>query len=496
MRISHIVLMLLFSFNLAQSQETFQLRISSTYTDISMNPKEIENGNFVIVGTKYLNFYTISNQFSFIIQVNSKGEIVNEREFKIQDTLFRLTAIEQNSDKSYYAFGSLGSNQKYLEKIIVLKLDNQFNIIKKYLFKIPFDRKNPLFSVLKNNAGNFVCYGSVVQIDKSEAFPFILEISENGELIRQNYEFDTQISTRIFDMIEKKDASGYYVLNDGLIDSNYTAAANVMSLNSKFEVLSHVFIPNSISNTYTLKWHSDTTYLVCGNKAQDTFGKEKKTQDDDIAVAIVDTLGKAIKIKYIGQADAVDISGLYSSLDYSADNLSIYVAGTNDYVYTYFPVTPSKIILSKLDKELNTTWEKFYGGDIYYILMDLMPTSDGGCLLVTNTYNYNKQIEEYDLQIIKVDAQGNLETSIIEPQIETSELFLFANSSNELNIRTAIQHLGGKFYLYDISGRLVKQKKILAVDSQINTSELQNGVYIYKYSFNGEIAEKGKWLKK
>jgi hypothetical protein len=64
-----------------------------------------------------------------------------------------------------------------------------------------------------------------------------------------------------------------------------------------------------------------------------------------------------------------------------------------------------------------------------------------------------------------------------------------------LNIRTAIQSLGGKFYLFDINGKLIFQKTISDRFTQINTNTLSTGTYIYSYIYKNKEVGSGKWIK-
>jgi len=98
--------------------------------------------------------------------------------------------------------------------------------------------------------------------------------------------------------------------------------------------------------------------------------------------------------------------------------------------------------------------------------------------------------------IVKLDAEGNLPTSIKGPKIKVRELILYPNPGNaQLNIRIAVQRIGGEFNMYDISGKLVFQQSITESITTINTAYLPSGAYIYNYTHEGEVIESGKWVK-
>ena len=101
--------------------------------------------------------------------------------------------------------------------------------------------------------------------------------------------------------------------------------------------------------------------------------------------------------------------------------------------------------------------------------------------------------------IVKIDAEGNLPNlpaSIYEPIITAYDLILYPNPVNNfLNIRTAVQSIGGKFSIFDISGKQTLLQQINRANTRINTTNLPSGIYIYRYSLNNKTIETGKWIK-
>jgi len=151
----------------------------------------------------------------------------------------------------------------------------------------------------------------------------------------------------------------------------------------------------------------------------------------------------------------------------------------------------------KTDRELNPLTEKFYKGDAYYVTYYFTRTNDGGFLFLSTCYDYSTQNNERDIYILKTDAEGNLPTSIKDLTIVASELFVYPNPGNDiLQFRTAVQQFGGIFYLYDISGKQILAEQVNSSFTQINTSNLPSGTYIFKYINKNTVIETGKWIKK
>lgn len=495
-----IVVYLLPCFN-SFSQNGFEITVGSLNEDVLRSIVETPQGNFVMVGTKHNDYSYATEINGYIVEISSKGEIIQEKDFLLSDTLLSISDIHINHNGGYYAFGSLGlADSGYTHLVVFMEIDSEFNITKKHCYEIPENRKSPGGFVFKNSKDNFVYYG-YVRLNSSTKFgkyPVLMEISASGELIREKYFVegnDTELMD-IFDIIEKPNNKGYFALTNFFPDPENLQHGQVINLDNNFNLISHIYIPEYVWNAGTLKWFSDSSYILSGSKNQDLH---LKAQDNDIGLMILDTLGNLINKKYIGKPDTTDFPGLFSNFDYSADGSSIYVAGIQGFIFNTFPSSISKIILTKLDKDLNIIWEKFYGGDAYYIVQAIKATSDNGCMVVSTRYDYKTQNYEEDVHILKVNSDGNnnIITSLEkDPILNFTELIVYPNpGSFELNIRTAFQRLGGMFYLFDISGTQILQANIYDINTKLNTENLRSGTYIYKYIDKNKVLESGKWIK-
>jgi hypothetical protein len=269
----------------------------------------------------------------------------------------------------------------------------------------------------------------------------------------------------------------------------------VLNVDSAYTIKSYKDLPNLIFRQGSLKMFSDTSYVVVAMK---TFAKQK-TQNDDIAVLVLDTAHNVIHETYLGTPDTSDQTGYSRSMDF-IDKNNIYIAGTHGFQYTIPPLLgnyQSFILIAKVDSYLNTTWERFYGGDANYQVESIRATSDGGCVVLATRYDYLTQNEERDAVILKLDSQGNLPVSVPEiPNGNLSELIIYPNPGTaEITVRTASQALGGEFVLCNISGKTVFQTQINQRFTSISAEAFPEGVYVYKYILNGKIKETGKWVK-
>lgn len=158
------------------------------------------------------------------------------------------------------------------------------------------------------------------------------------------------------------------------------------------------------------------------------------------------------------------------------------VMGINDHSHnpSVSSIAPSTITLSKFDKELNLQWRRYYGGDgSFYDVNVIKATEEGGCIM---TGVYNKDMQVYDLlsYVLKVDENGydaigeNAE-SIARPYFcypNPAKDNVYIEFSPDVNCRAA--------EIYTMDGRLVETCHGASLQTTIDISSLNSGVYMLK----------------
>jgi hypothetical protein len=153
-------------------------------------------------------------------------------------------------------------------------------------------------------------------------------------------------------------------------------------------------------------------------------------------------------------------------------------------------------VLYKLDKNLNTLWTKRYGKDGQFVMFGLLTTSDGGCLMYGYRISHgtNKKFEAY---ILKVDGNGIITSETAIP-IAQSKIIPYPNPSNGLlNFKKETPSVFGTFDLniFDISGKLVFQKKGTDLSETFDLTHLAEGNYLYQIKVRDNIIALGQWVK-
>lgn len=314
------------------------------------------------------------------------------------------------------------------------------------------------------------------------------KINKNGALI--NY-YDSvlhlALPTNIF---EKKGFSGYLMLtNFGWIMTD--TAFNIRNqISIKTDRSTHGLI--NLQPTGLRK--NDSTYFYAGR-----WGSRNGRFNRDLFFMVIDTLGQ---IKYFrtieAGGDTSCTQGVFTGIDTTKNGRFIYWGGTYNFSFVgpSFSLNQAPFILTKLDTAYNIVWQKKYGGDAYNLMFGVLATSDGGCVMYGRRYDYNN-IPKLDAYIIKVDGNG-LVTSETAIPINQESITAFPNpSTGQLNFKKETPSVSSRFELtvFDISGKLVFQKKETDLSETLDLSHLSTGNYIYQIKEGEKIKAIGKWVK-
>ena len=498
-----ILLLIAFSYN-AYSQSAFELLIKSDEDEILTDAIELENNDIIMVGAigtfhgQHSNYPVFEN--SYILKINSQGEIISEKYIILEDSCFAIQNILLNNNSEIIIIGTaMRKDIGYANVFVYQKYDLDFNLLMDKRYKAPKHEVD--IKIHKTNiiSTNLIICGFTHQ-SKNVGFDldmFYFKIDEQGDSINSNFFIsDEENISMAFDIIEKMDGSGYYSLTIGYPFSDQTAGGHILNMDNDLNVLSYKNIPENIYNNGDLKWFTDTTYIHTGHKYRDGNLNYMR----NLGISILDTAHNIISSNNFGVMDTISLAGAYKSLEYNIGDEFIYLCGTYNYDFIAggpFSYKETHIQFVKTNLELEPVWEKFYKGDACYVVMFFKKTNDGGFLFLSSRYDSETQDHERDIHVLKVDADGNMPTNIENADVEVTELIIYPNpGTNLLQIRTAVQQLGGVFYIYDITGKQIMQQYINTSISQINTSNLPGGTYIYKYINNNKLIETGKWVKK
>ena len=143
-------------------------------------------------------------------------------------------------------------------------------------------------------------------------------------------------------------------------------------------------------------------------------------------------------------------------------------------------VYPSKIVVSKFDKNLNLIWRRYFGeNDNFYDINVIQATDDGGCVL-TGICSKNPDYFDYYAYFLKVDANG-FDAVIENEEIIAKPYFYYPNPAKDIiYIEFSPDVNCQSVEIYAIDGHLVETHGCASLQTTINVKDFNAGVYLMK----------------
>lgn len=470
----------------ALAQTTFSKCIKNTNNEFPTTAIEMKNGNYLIsygsIPPNQENF----NQKFIVLDTNGL-EITTAKIIDLEGSCL-ISNLHQVNDSLILAIGTYGYTGKNLD-IWIIGMDPLLSTKweKKFKTNYPFYFFNR--SII-NSDNNIVIASTLANGSTYNCLFF--EITENGDSLYSKYLNQPVGHPVVFDILEIKNEKKYRLASTGFT-STTNSMGQILTIDSLFNLIQIDAIPANMYNCTTLTNDTDTTYFLSGNY------DDLNSNERDIAIMRLDENNDKLAITFFGKpGNIIDFGGYEQSMDYNTKS-DIYVGGTSNQdispINNIYSSSKSWFILSSYDSLLNLHWTRFYGGDAYYTLEGVQATSDNGCIMYGNRYDYLTQEMEKDILIIKVDEQG-LYTGIGEPQVKINDAILYPNPGREqLNIQSGPQINGAAFTLYDMQGRPLLNQTLNSTQLKLNTATLPSGIYPWQIVFKNNVIESGKWIK-
>lgn len=287
--------------------------------------------------------------------------------------------------------------------------------------------------------------------------------------------------------------NNYYMIGE----ENWGYSTAVVRFNNALEILESEPL-DSFTNAVGMygrafshiKLLSDTTYIFTAER--DIPAKNYYA----VGMGIVDTSHTMLKENYFAPDSSIVGSEIDKAYISFVDKEKIFIGSMQRKTVNGWNI-PFRLILTRVDGDLNVLWQKFYqpyDEDYYILLNEMHATNDGGVILI----NRLNESPAFPSIIFKVDSLGNGPFMLTGQNelIKSAELFIYPNPGRDiLDVRTAVQRLGGSFELFDMNGRLVLSRRLETSITDLNTTSLPPGNYVFRYTHRGEIIETGKWIK-
>ena len=444
-----------------------------------------------------------------LIRMTTDGEITNRLVFQINGKNLRYCGLYKSPDREneYLAIAVLAGfvTPSYIQtELAFLRLDSELNITSQNIFSLDegyrfytkaSQKDHPRFVL-----GEDGIFTMAAHCLKTDGFCYIFaKMTSDGELLmmKEDDTFTEDVNFQ-YDLFAKsngncgmiswsnKDQGGEFLYN---IDSILNCVRTTRLLGLKLKMVQTN--PQYLDTTFKYQCFrgkglaiSDTSFLLTcyasylkhmgGNRGYAHFVAIVNDSVDVLDVKIFDIANEQNPKKLVAGVKALSVT-----------EDAIYHGGFNGH-YGYYdlmyspPFTPSRIIVSKFDRELNLIWRRFYGAnDNSYEINVIQATEDGGCIL-TGVCALKKNPDYYLSYVLKLDADGfdsvdeNGE-SIVRPY------YCYPNPAKDnLNIEFSPDVQCQSVGIFTLDGRLIETYSETSEQTTISIENLQFGTYIMK----------------
>jgi hypothetical protein len=424
---------------------------------------EDQEGNYFMVGQNYDNINSVS--YGKIIKLDQNGSVLNNVSYGNTDENTIFFNILEKQD-TLYLLGFASSNN--LNCLLFVKMNSELEVIDDKKYPFPSHLFLQYMNSFIDSENNIVItgynrnYNYDYNID-----PFYYKLSLFGDSITSKFQdLGGNYMEFSYHIMESLDSTYYFVSMQG--DCNGTLKSLVI-LDKNFNEISYRSF--SLHGFISFCYINDSTIAICCSMMGD-YNLHLITIDN----MFMENLHLSFYKTPLMRENPAIHNGL------SKNNNYIYLGSTSNINFSnpYYSSNDSWFHLVKFDETMNPLWEKWYGGDAYYLLYSVLATSDNGCLMIGSKFEHGLTVPERVAHYIKVDANGDVQwTQDIEmPELSykvypnpTQSVFNIENF--ELNIK--------QIEVYDISGRyLTSISDCNNSTISIDLTPFSNGIYFAK----------------
>ena len=476
------ILFLLTNHHICLGQLTFNKVIKDSLHDLRVSDAvELSDGSFIL--TSLVEPYVPQNTKSELVKLDGNGGVIKRKVLSFGSKPSGLMSICVLDEHQFFLSGFVREDS--LIKLWLCTVDNDLNKLNEKL--VSLNGYNLVMTKVKSTYdGKLICYGSVedtTSYQQPSAFIYLMTHqydSINLKIYSDHWSFG-------LDILQRNDDQGFYMVGLGFADG---PPGKIVSLNNNLQILKIEGMPD-VDNMSSISYCDDKHIIATGER---TYAWPS-TEVRDIGVLKYDTLLNLIRSKAYGAKDTEDCPGWMKNIAAISLN-SIFISGTKNLSFSaLYANQPSWFMLNKTDTSLSLKWQKFFGGDGYYTLMGIIPTKDSGCLMYGTFWDY-QHITEYVnyISVIKVNKDGLLLGIDGEPSSLMQDVIIYPNPGND-HIWAMTQLSETSIEFCNITGKTVLKRPLLPGRTQIETSELPQGIYIYRIYSKTKQIQTGKWIK-
>lgn len=371
-----------------------------------------KDGTYLCIGTTETGSLNTMKPYAFTLSPEGQKISATYFEEEIGNAEGFLGKILPTSEGTYIITGALRPEKRTDWQLWVFHMDSNFNVFWSKTYGRPEWDEMPAIGVINQK-------GEIIIADDSDSDPdqwrderdiFFYRLSPDGDSLFANYHRNPSWQL-LSDIIPNEDNNGYYVFTQGVPDGEPFIRNHIAETDTLFQFTNMTPLPYNMYSNISAKWGLDFLILYAGRRHNFRYIGQEHPGQIDIGLVMYDVtgIGAANLVGNIGHEDTGEVEALFKGLDFLSLE-SIYLGGTSQLDYErmdpLYSEKESYFVLGNFSY-IEKKWEKYYGGDAYYILQKVLATRDGGALLAGTRYHHLSSTDR-DIYILKVDAEGNI----------------------------------------------------------------------------------------
>ncbi len=481
-----IAFMILTQYFVNAQQTDFEIIMDTDYDEVPTIFKIDDTGNFVGLVRKAPPTDSVYIYNSFLYKIEPDGDTTSIM-FHKEDTNFFFHNLERLNTEPK-GFILIGYGYKYNESpnhpfTIFMRVDDDFNILWEKIYRFNYYYGGYTSKVMELTNGDIV-YACAPELSSNM---LIFKLSSAGDSL--NYmAYSGNDAGEVWGLSYNYDSTAilvhtqwaHYVTGDNL--------CSIITLNNNLEQVNVQFYPEHHDTPYNaMPFENDQ--LLTG--ISEFIGHHTGEIERMISAYVLDSSLNVVHEVHLTNPDTNSSAAQTQCIDYYYDNC-IYLGGNHN-LQGLIGQQPNWFYVSKLNDTLGVEYEKYIGGDDYYVLFSVTAASDGGVLLAGTKQEVALTYFQRDGIIIKLDSVGCV-TNVSDKKITISDAIVYPNpGSSFINIRTALDNC--KFKLFNNMGQSVINKTVSGLETKINVNKLKKGNYFYSVTRNNKTVISGAWIK-
>ena len=465
------------------SQSSFVFKYSTINDEWPSDVIQTSDGGFIVsaaIGTFFNQYQTL------LIRLSASGDSVKTLKISEPNGYCVITDLVKLDNGLFVGIGQIQFfSGEY--KLWLVRFTDSLTVISSKYYALDYSLALAYFNCgFIDYQRNLIIYGAAAPTDTTiKNHVYIYQFTQDGDSLFFHY-YRVKYGQLPSSMIQKIDSSGFYIAITGHFESLIGAASQILTLDNSFNVINVDSVPNSYALYLNLKYTKTNRILLTGKKIIDN----SNPRTDKLGIQKLDTSFQTMSEFLSGPDDTISYPAYYTNLDF-IDTSKIFYGGIVNQSIGMFPSSPTYILLNQFDTSLNLIFQRYYGGDINYMVWAITATSDGGCIIAAASYDWLTQNQERDIYILKVDSNVIITGINNPPPVRNQESSVYPNPGNNI-INVETKNENSIFNLYDMTGRLTYNTTLLPGKNEIAVQHLKQGLYIYKIIGNSEVKGYGK----